>query len=208
MSMTQLLAFLVIVVLAAMSPGPDFFLVMRNAATSGWRAGVACSLGVGLGVFGWAVAIAVGIASVLTASAVAFTVVKVIGAVYLMFLGVKALLAARSGRYGAIDGGKPRVGGLGAAFGQGLLGNLLNPKCAFLYLAVMAQFLPQDASIGQTLLLATLAALGTVAWYVVLSVIVGSLRRLLTRARVRRALDALMGTVLVGLGVRVATQSS
>ncbi|WP_410615030.1 LysE family translocator [Amycolatopsis sp. lyj-109] len=92
-------SFLLVVVLGAMSPGPDFVVVTRSALSGGRRAGIAAGTGIALGVFAWVVAIALGVAAVLTASAVAFTVVKLAGAAYLVVLGGKAWLAVRRGEY-------------------------------------------------------------------------------------------------------------
>jgi threonine/homoserine/homoserine lactone efflux protein len=210
MAVTQFVALGGVVLLAAMSPGPDFAIVTRNAMISGRRAGMACGAGIAVGVFAWAVVTALGIAGLLAASAVAFTAVKLVGAAYLVLLGVRALLAARRGDYdGNNDGVRhiPGTRGTGAltAFRQGLVTNLLNPKVAVFFVALLPQFLPTAASAVDHLLLAVVAAGVTLTWFTVLAGVVGALRRLLTANRVRRTLDAVMGTLLVGLGIRIAT---
>jgi threonine/homoserine/homoserine lactone efflux protein len=202
-------SFLLVVVLGAMSPGPDFVVVTRSALTGGRRAGIAAGTGIALGVFAWVVAIALGVAAVLTASAVAFTVVKLAGAAYLVVLGVKAWLAVRRGEYRDLT---PPTGArrleAGAAFRQGLVTNLLNPKVAVYFLALLPQFLPADGSTLQTLELAAIATAGTVLWFVTLAVVVGALKRFFSAGRVRRGLDAVLGTVLVGLGLKVAAETA
>jgi threonine/homoserine/homoserine lactone efflux protein len=95
-----------------------------------------------------------------------------------------------------------------AAFRQGLLTNLLNPKVAVFYLALLPQFLPADAAATQTLELAVISLAATGLWFVTLAVVIGALRRFFGSGKVRRALDAVMGTLLVGLGIRVATQTT
>jgi threonine/homoserine/homoserine lactone efflux protein len=203
---TQFVALGGVVLLAAMSPGPDFAIVTRNAMGSGRRAGMACGVGIAVGVFVWAVVTALGIAGLLAASAVAFTVVKLVGAAYLVLLGIRALLAARRGEYddvGHVPGA--RATGALAAFRQGLVTNLLNPKVAVFFVALLPQFLPASATAVDHLLLAGVAAGVTLVWFTVLAGVVSSLRRLLTATRVRRGIDALMGTLLVGLGIRMAT---
>ncbi len=202
-------SFLLVVVLGAMSPGPDFVVVTRSALTGGRRAGMAAGLGIALGVFAWVVAIALGVAAVLTASAVAFTVVKLAGAAYLVVLGVKAWLAVRCGEYRDLTEttGARRLAA-GAAFRQGLVTNLLNPKVAVYFLALLPQFLPADGSTLQTLELAAIATAGTVLWFVTLAVVVGALKRFFSAGRVRRGLDALLGTVLVALGLKVAAETA
>jgi threonine/homoserine/homoserine lactone efflux protein len=203
---TQFVALGGVVLLAAMSPGPDFAIVTRNAMVSGRRAGMACGVGIAVGVFTWAVVTALGIAGLLAASAVAFTAVKLVGAAYLVLLGIRALLAARRGEYDTaqhVPG--TRATGTLAAFRQGLVTNLLNPKVAVFFVALLPQFLPTSATAADHLLLAGVAAGVTLTWFTVLAGVVSALRRLLTANRVRRTLDALMGTLLVGLGVRMAT---
>lgn len=203
-SVAHLLAFVGVVQLAAMSPGPDFIIVTRHAAVSGRRAGMATGLGIAGGVFVWAVVAALGVASLLAASAIAFTVVKLVGAAYLAYLGVKALLAARRrGEKVEFDRAATTVRPW-VAFRQGLLTNLLNPKCAVFFVALMPQFLSGSPRLDQTLLLSGLAVLVTAVWYTVLANIVGVLRRFFTSARVRRTMDAITGTILVGLGVKIA----
>lgn len=201
------LSFVLVCLLGAMAPGPDFVVVTRSAILGGRKAGIAAGLGIALGVFVWVVAIALGVAAILTASAVAFTVVKLIGAAYLIFLGVKAWLAVRRGDYSEIKEKAAPAMSPPMAFRHGLLTNLLNPKVAVFFLALLPQFLPHTASTAQTLQLAVLATTVTIVWFFVLAALVGSLRRFFTAGKVRRAMDAVMGTLLVGLGIRVAVQS-
>ncbi|MQY22164.1 LysE family translocator [Nocardia macrotermitis] len=195
--------------LGAMSPGPDFVIVMRNAMLSGRRAGVASAAGVALGVFVWAVLSGLGVAGLLAASAVAFTVVKLAGAVYLCYLGVRALLAARRGVYEVVpEGVSSDPVGVRAGFGQGLANNLLNPKAAVFFVALLPQFLPAAPTFADTAEVALTAVVVTAAWFVVLAVGIATLRGVFTRRRVRRVIDAAMGSLLVGLGVRIALQSN
>ena len=94
MTSAQVLTFGGVVALGAMSPGPDFAVVMRRSALAGRAHGMAAAVGVAAGVFAWAVAAATGVAAVVAATPVAFTVIKVVGAGYLIYLGVNALRSA------------------------------------------------------------------------------------------------------------------
>jgi len=200
----QMLAFMGVVLLAAMAPGPDFVIVTRHAAISGRRAGMATGLGIASGVFAWAVVAAFGVASLLAASAVAFTAVKLVGAVYLAYLGVKALVSAwRRGQTVHTEVKATTVRPL-VAYRQGLLTNLLNPKCAVFFVALMPQFLSTSPHWSDTLLLSALAVVVTAVWFTVLANIVGALRAFFTSKRVRRVLDTVTGTILVALGIRIA----
>jgi threonine/homoserine/homoserine lactone efflux protein len=195
-----------VILVAAMSPGPDFVIVTRSAALSGRRAGLACAAGIASGVFAWSVVTGLGMAGLLAASAVAFTVVKLAGAAYLVLLGVRSLLAARRGRYEGADI-SASVRGPAAAFRQGLLTNLLNPKVAVFFIALLPQFLPAEPTMLDTVALGAVAATVSLVWFTVLVTVVGAMRALFTRVRVRRVIDAVMGGLLVALGVRIAIQS-
>lgn len=206
-STAQALAFAGVVFLAALTPGPDFVVVTRNSAASGRRIGMLTAAGVGLGVFVWAVAAALGIAALLATSAVAFGVVKVVGASYLLFLAVRALRSAYRGGGGVAEQPARRVLSAPAAFWQGLLTNLLNPKAAMFFVALMPQFVSGDGALGPVLLLAVVAVLVSGGWFTVLATVVGALRRFFASERVRRTLDAATGTLLVALGIRLVVQT-
>lgn len=210
MSVTDAAALAGVILLGAMSPGPDFALVLRTTLAGGRWAGFACALGIALGVLGWALAAALGVAGMLAASATAFTIVKLAGAAYLIFLGVRALV-------GAFVTGRTEPGGEGAppvpaaevrlrsAFGQGLLTNLLNPKAAVFFVALLPQFMPAEVGVVSLAELCLITSLVTLGWFCLLATGVSAMGYLLTRRPVRRAIDVATGTVLVGLGLRVAT---
>ncbi|MEU6783279.1 LysE family translocator [Nonomuraea angiospora] len=204
-SVTQFVAFGGVVLLGAMSPGPDFAVVVRRSAVSGRLHGMAAATGIAVGVFVWVVASTTGIAALLAASAAAFTVVKVVGAAYLLYLGAKALRSAlRTGGPLELDLPDPGRRSASAAFAEGLLTNVLNPKAALFFVALVPQFVGPGAAMGETLLLSMIALAGTVAWFLVVANVVGTLRRVFARPAVRRAVDGLTGAALVGLGVKLA----
>ncbi|MFI1989901.1 LysE family translocator [Actinoplanes sp. NPDC020271] len=205
----QVAAFAGVIALAAASPGPDFAVVVRRSMVAGRRHGVVAGLGVATGVFVWSVAAALGVAALLEASAVAFTVVKLAGAAYLLWLGVTALLAARRGGAApAVSADRVAAAHLRVSYRGGLLCNVLNPKCGVFFMAVLPQFVPVDGRPDDVLLLSTVAVVVTVAWFTVVATLVAALRRGLSRPRVRRALDAATGTVMVALGLRLAATSA
>ncbi|MDI6101931.1 LysE family translocator [Actinoplanes sp. NEAU-A12] len=208
-SLGQALAFAGVIGLAAASPGPDFAVVVRRSVVAGRLHGMAAAAGVAAGVFGWSVAAAMGVAALIAASAVAFTVVKLAGAAYLLWLGVSALLAARRGGAGLEQPGPGCAETrLWVSFRDGLLTNALNPKCGVFFVAVLPQFAPVDGSAADVLLLSVVAVLITVAWFTVVANLVAALRRALSRPPVRRALDAITGTVLIVLGLRLAASTT
>ncbi|MEH1016480.1 LysE family translocator [Micromonospora sp. CPCC 206060] len=206
MSVTQLLVFAGVVVLGAMAPGPDFAVVMRHSVLSGRATGMATAAGVATGVLVWAVAAATGITALVAVASVGFTVVKVVGAAYLVYCGVQALRSAwRVGRSGTgADAASAPQSGPWAAFRDGLLCNVLNPKAAIFFMALLPQFLPDGAVAVEALVLSVVAASITAVWFVAVAALIAAVRRVLSRPGVRRGVDALSGVVLIGFGVRLA----
>jgi RhtB (resistance to homoserine/threonine) family protein len=202
------LLFLGVAAILIVVPGPDMALVTKNAVLYGRRAAIGTSLGVNAGLSVWTVASAFGVASLVRASATAFTVLKLIGAVYLIWLGVQALRAARHhyARPG-VEGDALKVLGARAGFRQGLLSNLGNPKIAAFFTSLLPQFIGSDRSVLLPfLVLGSVFVLMTLAWLCAYAVIAAKASTLLQRPRVKAALDRLTGTILIGLGVRLATE--
>lgn len=212
---SQLLAFLGVAALLTISPGADMALVTRNAIADGRAAAQLTAVGISAGLVAWAVASAVGLAALLSASAAAFLVVKVAGAVYLLVLGVQTILRARgakpakSSEVATDDVGvrtRPATGGRRrSSFRQGLLTNLLNPKIAVFYTTVLPQFIsPGDPALATSVGLALIHVCLTLAWLSGYAYVLTRAGDVLRGPRPRRALDTVTGTVLVGLGLRLA----
>jgi len=148
----DLALFIVSGLLLNIMPGPDSLLIMARSATQGWRAGWAAALGIGAGTFVHIGAAAVGLSAVLATSATAFTVVKWVGAAYIVWCGI-GMLGARlkPGKPGSDPEGQtlsaaPARLPLGRIFAQGFLTNVLNPKVALFFLAFVPQFIDADAA--------------------------------------------------------------
>ena len=202
-------AFLAIATLLALTPGPDTALLTRNALVGGRRVGVFTILGIGSGLVVWTLAASVGIAAVLRASEPAFLAVKVVGSVYLVFLGAQAL-------WGAIRGIGPRVRLAAAgtnrirsrlAFRQGAVCNLGNPKIAIFFTSFLPQFARGKHPSFAALLLLALAfsAIGLV-WLSVYNLVLAKAGDFLRQPTVRRVVEAITGTALVGFGVSLALE--
>ena len=203
----QLLPFLAVVVVLTLTPGPDMALVLRNGVRGGvriaWWTGLGCCAGITV----YAVASAIGLAAVLAASATAFAVIKLIGAVYLVYLGVTALWHSWEKPEAPASVAAPApapVVGRRAAFRQGLMSNLLNPKITLIFLTLIPQFVSPGEPASTTGVLAAVFLGLAVLWWRLFSLAVGVLGGVLSRERVRIAVERVTGTVLIGLGVRVA----
>ena len=200
-------AFLLVSVILIVTPGPDTALTFKNALLWGRRGGVSTAAGVTSGLVVWALCSAVGVAALLRASEPAFLAVRIAGAAYLGYLGVRALLAAiRARSVRAVSHSHAREVDAAAAYRQGFLSNLGNPKIAVFFISVLPQLAPSSS-------FATFAVLGVVfcvltfVWLAAYTLAVAKVGDVLRRPSVRRVLDGITGLVLIGFGLRLATTS-
>ena len=196
--MTELLAFAGVALVVIVTPGQDTALTVRNTLAGGRRAGLRTAAGVVCGQALWALAASAGATALLVASEPAFVAVKLAGAAYLVFLGCQTLAAAARRREPAHP---PRRAARGDELRQGLLSNLGNPKMAVFFSSLLPQF---GASFPALLGLGLLFCALTLAWLSAYALAVDRAGDVLRRPRVRRAIDAVCGTVLVALGIRLA----
>jgi RhtB (resistance to homoserine/threonine) family protein len=200
----DLAPFLGISILLILIPGPDTAVVTKNALVGGRRAGVCAACGVSLGLTIWTVAAALGIAALLRASAVAFLVLKLVGAVYLVWIGLQMLRARDFLSAATAAGGQRRNGGA-RALRQGLLSDLGNPKIAVFFTSFLPQFIHGSGSAFAALLtLGGIFAALTLLWLTGYGVAVGHASALLRRPVVRKTLDRFTGVVLIGFGISLA----
>jgi len=200
-------AYLAVAVLLIMTPGPDTALVTRNALLAGKRAASFTTLGIGAGSIIWALASVLGIAALLEGSVVAFTVCKFVGAAYLGYLGVRRLIASFSRNKHATERTQtPQATRLGerAAFRQGLLNNLSNPKAGAIFAAALPQFIsPGDPPLRLMLMMLAYEAI-LLSWLNLYGYMVSRVGQSRFGTRVREILQGVTGIVLIALGVRLA----
>ena len=208
MSDLQLATFIVLAAVLTVSPGADTLLVIRNVIARGRAAGIATAFGICCGLFVHATLSALGLSVVLAHSAWAYELLKIIGAVYLIWLGLQSLARTlrRNGvtySTAAVGTGTPTLGG--RSFREGLLTNVLNPKVAVFYLAFLPQFIGvREPVFAKSMLLAGIHAGMGLAWLIALAAVLDRARTLITRPRVGRLLEGVSGAILVGLGGRLA----
>lgn len=208
-------AFTVAVLLISASPGPAMALVLRRAALGGFGRAVPTVLGLELGLYAWALLAAGGLAALVAASEMAYVVLRVIGAAFLVYLGLKAWRSAwrrrHAGEEPPRDDDAPVSGPQRRwwwAFGEGFVVMLANPKAAAFMIAFYPQFIPPGRPLfATTALLALLQVIIEVGFYLGLAAVVAQARRWFGRPAVRRRLDAITGTALVALGLRLAVAS-
>ena len=197
-------AFLLVSLLVICTPGQDTALTIRNTLLGGRRAGVATALGVALGQAVWTLATSAGLAVVLAASGPLFLAIRLAGAAYLVYLGVRSLIRAwsksepvspRSARHAQ------------SAFSQGLVSNLSNAKMVAFFISLLPQFAGPHASFIFLTAMGLNFCLLTLVWLTAYAFAVERMKALLVRDRVRRAMDAALGAVLVGLGLRITQEA-
>jgi threonine/homoserine/homoserine lactone efflux protein len=199
-------AFVLLSILIIVTPGPDTALIIRNALSSGPRASSLSAIGVAVGIMAWATAAALGVGALLEQSSIAFTVLKLAGAAYLCYLGVRSLLSSRQSKETDAAPIARRALGDRQAFSQGLFSNLLNPKTGALFVTVMPQFLvPGDPSLRLAAMVAAFEAI-LLVWLIAYGHAVSRAGRSRFGSRVRVALERLSGLVLIGLGARLALE--
>ncbi len=201
----QVLPFLAVAVVVVVTPGVDTALVTRNALLYGRRAAVA--VGVNVGIAFWTVAASIGLAAVVAASVEAFTMIKLAGAVYLVYLGLQAIRASRRSGQERPEAAPRAPITRRVAFRQGLVSNLLNPKIAVFFTSLLPQFVGSGGVVAARLaLLGALFNLIGVAWLLSYAVAAARGRAVLSRPRLKRLLDRVSGMVLVALGARLALE--
>lgn len=198
-----LIAFTLAAGLVTVTPGLDTALVLRTAAVEGGRRAFLAGAGICCGCLVWGVAASLGLGILLAASELAYTALRWAGAAYLLYLGGRMILNARSdfGEASAENGFATSAGGW---FVRGFVTNILNPKVGIFYVTFLPQFVPQDVAVVPfSVLLAGVHAAEGMAWFAALIAATRPMSRVLRRTAVVRWLDRLTGGVLIAFGVKL-----
>jgi len=207
--MSTFLAFLSLATIVIITPGPDTAITIRNTLFAGRAGGVMTALGIASGQAIWALATSAGIVALLLASEPLFLAIKYAGAAYLIFLGLQALREAiRPSGATATDEERPiRTMSAVAAFRQGVISDLGNPKMAVFFASLLPQFVPaENATFFSFFVLGLIFALMTLAWLILYAIVVSKIGDVLRRPAIRRWIEGATGSVLIALGVRVAAE--
>ncbi len=206
----HVVAFVAVAGLLVVTPGADTAVVLAQTVRGGRRAGFLASLGIASALVVHATLSSLGLSALLARSATAFTVVKLVGAAYLVFLGVRTLWSTR--RRPGTQPSDDRPTGDGASgmapYRRGVLSNLLNPKIAVFFYAFLPQFLDRGSPVlPQTITLGALFVAMGLVWLSILVVAASRAISLLRRPAARRVMERVTGVVLVGFGVRLAIEA-
>lgn len=198
----SMLAFVLAASILTITPGVDNAMVLRSAAGSGSRTAVFAAIGISLGCLIWGALVSVGLGALLTASPLAFGLLKWAGAAYLVWIGIGLVWRPREA---IVESGAAVSRDRWTAMRRGLLTNLLNPKIGVFYVTFLPQFVPAGVSVaGYSFLLACVHVLLGLAWFALLIAATRPLGRWLATPKVVRRMDRLTGGVFVGFGVKLA----
>jgi RhtB (resistance to homoserine/threonine) family protein len=204
----HLLVYVGIVVAIALLPGPDTAVVTKNALIHGREAALGSAIGVNIGLSVWTLATALGVAAILRSSATVYDGLKLVGALYLVWIGARTLWDSRRPR-GAADttAAGPRAIDRRGGFRQGVISNLANPKVGIFFTSLLPQFVsPHGSALLQMLMLGAIFLTFNVCWMCGYALAAVRLAHVLRRARVKAAIDRFSGLVLVGVGIRLAIE--
>ncbi len=198
-------AFLIAITILTLTPGLDTALVLRNTSRGGAVDGWITSLGVCLGLFVHATLSAIGVSAILLQSAELFQTMKMIGAAYLIWLGIQSLRSCWKAEF-SVDVATEKGRQLSAlrSLREGFLSNVLNPKTAVFYLAFLPQFIdPQGSAFAQSLILAAIHFVLAMIWQGGLASTLSKAQKALSSTRFMKGMEGLTGSVLMLLGVKL-----
>jgi threonine/homoserine/homoserine lactone efflux protein len=203
---STLLAFAGISLLLAVTPGPDMAVVTRNALAHGRRGVFLTTTGIALALSIWVAATAVGLSAVVRASSDLLLILKLAGAAYLAYLGIRTLIESRH-RPADLLAGTPPAAPAHVIFRQGFLSALSNPKLGVFFVTFLPQFVaPGQELLPRLLLLGLIFAVIGWTWMNVYGLLVTRIRDFVTAPRVRQWMERVTGVVLLGFGARLAAE--
>ena len=202
---SAIFSFALVAGLLTIVPGLDTALVLRAAITQGARNAFATALGISAGALIWGIGAAVGVSALLTASTAAYTVVRIVGALYLIWMGIGLARKALSSKHiDQLATAATLSSSAWRAWARGVLTNLLNPKIGAFYVAVLPQFIPAHTShLLMGVVLALVHDVEGLVWFTGIILAAQRVRHALARRVVQRSVDGATGLALVGFGVKL-----
>lgn len=206
--MVEVLPLLGVWLLAVITPGPDFLIVVQNATSRSRRHGFMAAVGVTTAILFWATGSMLGLAVLLTRLSWLYEIVRLAGAAYLIYLGIRTLWSSRRKVIESADRpvleGPPAPASLSRAWRMGFLTNAANPKAAAFFGSLLGALMPAHAAAGlQVMVIASIVVIA-MTWYAVVATMFGMPPVTRVYRRIRRWIDRVMATVLILLGGRLA----
>jgi threonine/homoserine/homoserine lactone efflux protein len=205
--LTAVATFTLAATLIVLLPGPDTLVVMRNLIRGGRGTAALTVAGVLSGLTVWVVAASLGLSALLQASRDGYTALRILGAIYLIWLGLQSWRSRTMAQPTATTTRAPRRI-VGTGYGAGLITDLLNPKVGVFFVTFLPGFVPHGHAIGSTsLIFGAIFVVETAAYFAVLLTLAGRVTRWMTRPDIRRRMDRATAVVLIGFGIRLAVEN-
>lgn len=195
-----MLSFILIALFVVMSPGVDTALITRRTLSGGKKDGFQMALGISLGTLGHTLAATLGISALILQSALAFSILKWVGAIYLIYLGVQSLLSRKNTQPTNLETQVVK----GSAFKEGCFSNLLNPKVAVFFITFLPQFVTsQENATAELFIMGSTYALLSILWFVFYVFCLSYVREWLLSPLVQNYMEKITGIVLIGFGIKL-----
>jgi RhtB (resistance to homoserine/threonine) family protein len=202
--MNEFFTFIVLSLFVVMSPGIDTALITRRTISDGRKDGYKMALGITTGSLFHTFAAAFGLSAILMQSAVAFEIVKYVGAIYLIYLGLSSFIARKNEKDNNSEY-QVHMNMKKSAFKQGLFSNVLNPKVAMFFLTFLPQFVKAgEEATGQLVIMGIIYTILSITWFLIYVFFINSLRDWLMSPKVQGIMDKATGLVLIGFGLKLA----
>ena len=206
--MTSIPLFIIACVLLIILPGPDTAIVTKNTVVAGRKGGMQTMLGSCVGLSIHTIAAVAGLSAIIVKSAVAFTVLKYVGAAYLCYLGVRTLMNMRAKKTDVDEDLLVEAKG-SSYFKQGFITNVTNPKVAVFFLTFLPQFLAPGAdAFWSFLVMGIIYTVLTFAWFFFYVVLLDKVRNFMKRPSTQASIEAITGVVLIGFGIKLAFEKA
>lgn len=201
--MDNWLSFVFIALIIIIVPGPDFFIVLNNTLKGNAKNGIMAGLGISSAHVLYSTLAAFGLIFILTTSYYVFTGIKILGSIYIAYLGIKTILNAKKTFNINTDQNKKLNIGLRLSYKQGFLSTLFNPKAILFYVSILPQFISKSDGSMKIIILSSLFILTVFVWFFLCSYLFNYIRQIFNNARIKSLIDYAIGTVLVGLAISI-----
>nr|WP_315293509.1 LysE family translocator [Mammaliicoccus lentus] len=201
--MDNWLSFIVISLMIIIIPGPDFFIVLNNTLKGNAKNGIMAGLGISSAHVFYSALAAFGLIFILTTSYYVFTVIKILGSIYIAYLGIKTILNAKKAFIISTDKDIKTDMKLRLSYKQGFISTIFNPKAILFYVSILPQFITKEDGSMQILVLSSLFILTVFIWFFLCSFLFNYIRQIFNNVKIKSMLDYTIGTVLIGLAISI-----
>lgn len=201
--MDNWLSFIVISLMIIIIPGPDFFIVLNNTLKGNAKNGIMAGLGISSAHVFYSALAAFGLIFILTTSYYVFTVIKILGSIYIAYLGIKTIFNAKKAFNISTDKDVKTDMKLRLSYKQGFISTIFNPKAILFYVSILPQFITKEDGSMQILVLSSLFILTVFIWFFLCSFLFNYIRQIFNNVKIKSMLDYAIGTVLIGLAISI-----